>query len=757
MKDRVRLKTIISLLIILTLLSTSGFFVFKAYAQSSEDYTSYTKVDPNSRISVTTSRVTWTDLTRNEDAYVYYDKGNDYFDSTFNHNFTLNITSGDVSSSLFSTPWMVANSIDTISGILGNASDDALMLEFFYTGATARLYLNENIGVTSNESGYYQISLNTEYFITIQRNESVGTYGTLYAYIYSDSVRETLLSTLNLTLTEKNDFRYIYAISSVNYSNPNKHSGYIEHLTLNIGSNPTVETLTADNITWNPYIEWFRVTLSGNVTDDGGEDITASFYYRVKETSEWIFTNVFGTYSTGESFNTTLKFLEPLTTYEFLAHGYNSSYTGADNETGWLALSETGSILEFTTNYLSGVAPSMVTWGNPVDPDSENLTLGIYGGVFQDGGDNVTGWFRYRETYPTTGNWTATSNTTGLNTGDDFNKTITGLSLYPQVYEYQAIGKNTYGTGYGGITEWSLQTVTAPNIQTDNATVWSDTKAILRATLLDSGSSDNTCWTTIQYRETGRTVWLTPHVTITSDNTSFLLIQDNLRPDTDYEYRGYAYNFKDMQTKVYGYGDIKTFRTFSTLSIPVLTTGDATYIIDTAVNLSGTLVHDGGSITELGFQFKLKGTSEWVETDKVSTSISPVDFTRILWDLLPDENYQYRAIGHNEQGYGYGSIREFIVNDSGVIEVPQPAPGLDPDAWNWLFDDISENVKSVISLFFLVLTWFFSKKKWHNKYLSTGLCSLVFAIEVWIGMMSIWLSILIAILLGLYIFRQVKK
>jgi len=54
-----------------------------------QDLTSYTEVDPNSRIAVTANRVTATNLTRNEDAYVYKDMGIDYFAGSFRIDFQV--------------------------------------------------------------------------------------------------------------------------------------------------------------------------------------------------------------------------------------------------------------------------------------------------------------------------------------------------------------------------------------------------------------------------------------------------------------------------------------------------------------------------------------------------------------------------------------------------------------------------------------------------------------------------------------------
>jgi len=137
---------------------------------------------------------------------------------------------------------MVANSVDTLDGIYANAADQALSLDFYRTGATPRILLNENIGVGNRQSSIYSITVGTTYYLKIVRDESVGTYGTLYCYIYSDSARTTLLDTLTLTLsTAKYDFRYLYALASYNAGTAHEHSGYVENLSISDDSEGYIE------------------------------------------------------------------------------------------------------------------------------------------------------------------------------------------------------------------------------------------------------------------------------------------------------------------------------------------------------------------------------------------------------------------------------------------------------------------------------------------------------------------------------------
>ncbi len=261
-----------------------------------EDFGTYTEVDPNSRITVATRRVAWTDLARNESAYVYFDKTADFFDGDFVHEITVNITSGDQSSSLFSALWMLANSVASYDDIRTNGQ--ALALAFFYSGSTPTLRLIESENNSHPESSTFTITLGTPYYLKIVRDESAGANGTLYCYIYTDAARTTLTATLSRTLTVNRDFRYIYSIASYNTSNANKHTGYTENLEIftslstalkvttlgtsammgttftghGVIDNLGLSSVTAHGIAWNTSID---PLTSDNSVDDGAGSLGA--------------------------------------------------------------------------------------------------------------------------------------------------------------------------------------------------------------------------------------------------------------------------------------------------------------------------------------------------------------------------------------------------------------------------------------------------------------------------------------------------
>ena len=94
---------------------------------------------------------------------------------------------------------------------------------------------------------------------------------------------------------------------------------------------PSVETNQASGVTYS------GATLSGNITNTGGEDCSGrGFQYRIKGSNTWTEQITSGRFGTG-SFNQAVSGLSPDTTYEFKARASNSGGPGE------------GSVLTFTT------------------------------------------------------------------------------------------------------------------------------------------------------------------------------------------------------------------------------------------------------------------------------------------------------------------------------------------------------------------------------------------------------------------------
>lgn len=188
-----------------------------------QDLTTFAEIDGSSRIATTADRSTWTSLTRSITAYLYKDFGAAFFAGDITVDFDARMTSS--SSTSFAEILAFANQI----GDATNANRTNTMGVFFYAGNS--IHLREMDG-GSNYSQSYAVSVNTTYYLRFRRDESVGTYGTIYLHIAgSDANRasSTWLTTLSVTLhSSAKDYRYFYATASYNDAMAHSVSGWSE-------------------------------------------------------------------------------------------------------------------------------------------------------------------------------------------------------------------------------------------------------------------------------------------------------------------------------------------------------------------------------------------------------------------------------------------------------------------------------------------------------------------------------------------------
>lgn len=173
---------------------------------TAQTYTSYTEVDTPTRLTVAASTLTLATLDDDEEVYLTYDFGADYFSGDFEHTLNFEVTAQTGSEICYL--WALANSVDEIGAKI-TANDDLLALAW----SNGALVLTERNGAASTTDTSSALSLSTDYYIRIARDEATGTYGTLYCYIYTDPQYMELVDTLTVTLTEAKDFRYLYAVS----------------------------------------------------------------------------------------------------------------------------------------------------------------------------------------------------------------------------------------------------------------------------------------------------------------------------------------------------------------------------------------------------------------------------------------------------------------------------------------------------------------------------------------------------------------
>lgn len=319
-----------------------------------EDFTTYTEVDPNSRLAKTATRVIWTDLTGDEDAFVYVDKGANYFADDFTHLITANNTALGHDVGVYC--WVLTNVVDSVTNIY-IANGDCLAVRLYgYSGAYS-ITLTEIVG-GAIVTDAYSISLNTAYYLKIVRDESFGANGKLYCYIYSDTARTTPLATLSITLAAKRDFRYIHAANTGDSNRPASSSGYSENLELftYAGTTPTVTILAMTDVAIT------TATGNGNISDIGGGAITA-YGHCWKTKAQYDADGLLPTTSDSATTNTlpgagpfasSLTSLAAETSYIIRAYAINSFGTSYSGEIGF-ATKESGGGQVFPTEAISRV------------------------------------------------------------------------------------------------------------------------------------------------------------------------------------------------------------------------------------------------------------------------------------------------------------------------------------------------------------------------------------------------------------------
>ncbi len=236
---------------------------------ANEDFTTYTEVDPNSRISVTASRITFTGLTIDESAYVYKDYGASYFSGA--HESLLTFRASAQSAAGGWLIWALTNDVDDWQGLIdANKTIVGVMLN---AGGADR-----HIGLTGLNAGNqvgalpgYVYTFDTTYYLKVVIDPAVGANGTIYLYIYSNAARTTLLNTQSYALSAAlaGDYRYIFGIMSRNFTAGFTVSGYVEDLSFTLASTPTVtnQAVTA--------ISGTTATGNSNITSLGFPDPTA--------------------------------------------------------------------------------------------------------------------------------------------------------------------------------------------------------------------------------------------------------------------------------------------------------------------------------------------------------------------------------------------------------------------------------------------------------------------------------------------------
>ncbi len=173
-----------------------------------EDFTTYTEVDEDGDITVTTTKCNVITMRRDALSYVRDDKGVDHF-SDFEHLITVYSGTGGLESGM--AFWCLTNGANTFQQMI-DGSDGLRFYEYNWNvggSPDPHIYLYD---IANANSDVYDCAASTVYYCTIKRDGA-----TLTAKIHSDAARTNLLDTLSVVCST-DAYRYVYAVQSRQFS-----------------------------------------------------------------------------------------------------------------------------------------------------------------------------------------------------------------------------------------------------------------------------------------------------------------------------------------------------------------------------------------------------------------------------------------------------------------------------------------------------------------------------------------------------------
>lgn len=185
-----------------------------------EDFTTYTEVDPTNKVSVTSNKITVTNLETTSSTYVYKDKGVGYFsDFTVEAKMALGSTT-TLHGSVLVSFW---NKIGTISSLISAGETGLRFILYKSTSTSPQVAMTE----------YY---LGTEYEV---RTSITMSYDVPYQFVLSKtgatasltiSDSSGVIGTLSLQLHSASAYQYIYAHQTIGGTTSRTVSGFVENI-----------------------------------------------------------------------------------------------------------------------------------------------------------------------------------------------------------------------------------------------------------------------------------------------------------------------------------------------------------------------------------------------------------------------------------------------------------------------------------------------------------------------------------------------
>ncbi len=450
---------------------------------------------------------------------------------------------------------------------------------------------------------------------------------------------EDTLAVLDITDLQENTKYYVraYAVNKVGVA-------YSEELVFTTQSNlppqPT-ETLPTVNTTVATQITATTAVAGGNVTNDGGAEVTErGVCIATISNPTTANTKILAGSGTGE-FTCDITGLQEGTKYYVRAYAVNSVGTAYGEE------------VVFTTSVIG--VPTVST----TQPSQITETTAVAGGnVTSDGGASVSerGVVYSLSANPAITDLSSTIVRSGSGTGTytcNLSNLQAGTTYYVRAYAI-----NSKGTAYGDeISFTTALPITLATVTTTSITQITETTAVAGGTVTSDGNASVTergvCISTVSNPTTSNT-----KITAGSGTGSFTCNLTGLQSNTTYYVRAYAVNSKGT-----AYGEQVSFTTSKTVVLPAVTTSTVTQITTNSAVAGGDVTSDGNaSVTERGVCISTVSNPTTSNT-KVKSGTGTGSFTCNLTGLQANTTYYVRAYAVNSKGTAYGSQVSFTTKE----------------------------------------------------------------------------------------------
>lgn len=495
---------------------------------------------------------------------------------------------------------------------------------------------------TMDITGITLNSANSGGNVTSDGNETVTARGVCWStsanptlsdsYTTDDSGTGTFIS--NISGLEANTKYYVRA-----YAANGKGTTYANEINFTTLSSVILPTVTTDETT---NIAQTTATSGGNVTSDGGAAVSARGVCWNTAPNPTL-TNNHSTNGTGAgTFVSNIIGLTTETKYYVRAYATNSEGTTYGNEVTFTALPDP-------------VLPAVTT------EEASNITqttANSGGNVTSDGGAAVTA----RGVC-----WSAQQNPDledshtidGTGTGN-FSSLITGLSPNTNYY-IKAYATNSVGTTYGSQQSFiTSENPTTATVTTANTTDITQTTATTGGTVHADGGATVTA-RGVCYSTSSEPTLSDNYTTNGNGLGTYVSNLTGLAPKTQYYVRSYATNSEGT-----AYGNEMTFITLSNLTLPTVTTDDATDITQTTATGGGNVTSDGGTdVTERGVCWSTDPNPTLTDNFMINGSGTGA-FESNITGLSGNTWYYVRAYATNSEGTVYGNEITFTT----LLELP---------------------------------------------------------------------------------------